>query len=84
MPRQRACSIFWHCMHLHGQLPDNLTFVQTHDGIDVCGERLCKELRSVVSSYPALKEISFIGHSMGGLIARYAAGAVINKEGRGG
>jgi triacylglycerol esterase/lipase EstA (alpha/beta hydrolase family) len=43
-------------------------------GIDVCGQRLAQEVQQLVSSTPSLTTISFIGHSMGGLIARYAIG----------
>lgn len=43
-------------------------------GIDVCGQRLAVEVQQLVSNTPSLTAISFIGHSMGGLIARYAIG----------
>ncbi|PKA49692.1 hypothetical protein AXF42_Ash004233 [Apostasia shenzhenica] len=48
----------------------NLTF----DGVDVMGERLAKEVKSVVELRPELRRISFVCHSLGGLIARYAIG----------
>ncbi|EFJ47651.1 hypothetical protein VOLCADRAFT_91609, partial [Volvox carteri f. nagariensis] len=44
----------------------------TYDGIDVCGQRLADEIRSVVAAHPSLQRISVIGHSMGGLLLRYA------------
>ncbi|VFQ75173.1 unnamed protein product [Cuscuta campestris] len=44
----------------------------TFDGIDVTGRRLAHEVISVVQRYPDLQKISFIGHSLGGLISRYA------------
>ncbi|KAH9606157.1 hypothetical protein KSS87_023375 [Heliosperma pusillum] len=44
----------------------------TFDGIDTMGERLADEVISVIRRYPHLCKISFIGHSLGGLIARYA------------
>nr|XP_043614696.1 putative lipase C4A8.10 [Erigeron canadensis]XP_043614697.1 putative lipase C4A8.10 [Erigeron canadensis] len=44
----------------------------TLDGIDVMGSRLADEVRSVIERHPNLQKISFIGHSLGGLIARYA------------
>ena len=47
---------------------------QTYDGIDVCGERLADEMRRVVALHPRLERLSIVGHSMGGLISRYAAG----------
>ncbi|GFR45502.1 hypothetical protein Agub_g6890 [Astrephomene gubernaculifera] len=54
----------------------------TYDGIDVCGERL---LQGVKSQHEELARqgktpthISFIGYSMGGLIARYAVGRLLS------
>lgn len=46
----------------------------THDGIDICGQRLGAEIQQAVRSNPKLQSISFLAHSMGGLIARYACG----------
>jgi alpha-beta hydrolase superfamily lysophospholipase len=48
--------------------------MQTFAGIDTCGKRLAEEIREVVARNPSLKYISFLGHSMGGLIVRHAAG----------
>ena len=48
--------------------------VQTYQGIDRCGERLAEEVGAYVQQHPALQRISVVGHSMGGLIARYALG----------
>ena len=48
--------------------------VQTYQGIDRCGERLAQEVGAYVQQHPALQRISVVGHSMGGLIARYALG----------
>ena len=48
--------------------------VQTYQGIDRCGERLAQEVGAYVRQHPALQRISVVGHSMGGLIARYALG----------
>ncbi|XP_057490646.1 uncharacterized protein LOC130776434 [Actinidia eriantha] len=44
----------------------------TFDGVDVMGNRLADEVIAVIKRYPGLQKISFIGHSLGGLIARYA------------
>ncbi|GFZ10114.1 alpha/beta-Hydrolases superfamily protein [Actinidia rufa] len=44
----------------------------TFDGVDVMGNRLADEVIAVIKRYPCLQKISFIGHSLGGLIARYA------------
>ncbi|KAG6470893.1 uncharacterized protein LOC122032261 isoform X1 [Zingiber officinale] len=46
----------------------------TFHGVDVMGERLAKEVMSIVASKPFLQKISFVGHSLGGLVARYAIG----------
>jgi len=49
---------------------------KTLDGIQKCGERLISELDAYLASLGEndLKTISFICHSMGGLIIRYAIG----------
>ncbi|KAK6938015.1 protein of unknown function DUF676, lipase-like [Dillenia turbinata] len=44
----------------------------TFDGVDEMGVRLANEVSSVVGCYPGLTKISFVAHSLGGLIARYA------------
>lgn len=49
-------------------------FLQTYDGIDTCGDRLALETENKVKQYPSLQNISLLGHSMGGLLVRYAAG----------
>lgn len=46
----------------------------TFAGIDVCSERLAMELKVVLKMNPGLRYISFLCHSMGGLIARHACG----------
>ncbi|PON97982.1 Alpha/Beta hydrolase fold containing protein [Trema orientale] len=38
------------------------------------GERLAKEVLSVVRKRPNARKISFVAHSLGGLVARYAIG----------
>lgn len=48
--------------------------LQTYQGIDRCGGRLAEEVSTYVEQHPALQRISVVGHSMGGLIARYALG----------
>ncbi|KAF0910394.1 hypothetical protein E2562_001559 [Oryza meyeriana var. granulata] len=45
---------------------------RTFDGVDVMGRRLAEEVLSVVECRPELRKISFVAHSLGGLIARYA------------
>ncbi|KMT03345.1 hypothetical protein BVRB_8g198810 [Beta vulgaris subsp. vulgaris] len=64
------------------QLPDKVmvhcsqcnTAKLTFDGVDLMGERLADEVSDVISRKPGLQKISFVAHSLGGLVARYAAG----------
>ncbi|KAL1214194.1 hypothetical protein V5N11_034728 [Cardamine amara subsp. amara] len=37
---------------------------QTFVGVDVMGERLAEEVRSVIKRHPSLQKISFVGHSL--------------------
>ncbi|KDP22465.1 hypothetical protein JCGZ_26296 [Jatropha curcas] len=46
----------------------------TLDGVDVMGERLAEEVLEVIQRKPNLRKISFVAHSVGGLVARYAIG----------
>ncbi|CAI9768245.1 unnamed protein product [Fraxinus pennsylvanica] len=46
----------------------------TLDGVDVMGERLAEEVLDVIKRKPGLRKISFVAHSVGGLVARYAIG----------
>ncbi|PAN08626.1 hypothetical protein PAHAL_1G425600 [Panicum hallii] len=46
----------------------------TYDGIDLMGERLAEEVRQVVQRRRNLRKISFVAHSLGGLVTRYAIG----------
>ncbi|KAH0979247.1 hypothetical protein GBA52_006424 [Prunus armeniaca] len=59
--------IFVHCSERNGS---RLTL----DGVDVMGERLAEEVVELTQRKPNLRKISFIGHSVGGLVARYAIG----------
>ncbi|XAR48455.1 hypothetical protein NMG60_11031277 [Bertholletia excelsa] len=54
----------------------------TFQGVDKMGSRLADEVVSVIKRYPGLQNISFIGHSLGGLIARFAI-AKLYSEGDG-
>nr|CAD1818502.1 unnamed protein product [Ananas comosus var. bracteatus] len=44
----------------------------TLDGVDVMGERLAEEVIEVINRRPQIRKISFVAHSVGGLVARYA------------
>lgn len=46
----------------------------TLDGVDVMGERLAEEVLEVIKEKPSICKISFVAHSIGGLVARYAIG----------
>ncbi|KAG0451268.1 hypothetical protein HPP92_026517 [Vanilla planifolia] len=52
----------------------------TFDGVDVMGDRLAKEVKSVVERNQGLLKISFLCHSLGGLIARYAIGRLYESS----
>lgn len=54
--------------------------MQTFDGIDVCGQRLAAEIKAIVEATPSLMYISMLGHSMGGLMLRYAAGQLYDPD----
>ncbi|KAL9260019.1 Lipid droplet phospholipase 1-like protein [Drosera capensis] len=47
---------------------------KTLDGVDVMGDRLVEEILEVIKRQPGLRKISFVAHSVGGLVARYAIG----------
>ncbi|VFQ70177.1 unnamed protein product [Cuscuta campestris] len=46
----------------------------TFDGVDRMGDRLAEEVVDVVKRWPGMHKISFVSHSLGGLVARYAVG----------
>ncbi|MED6217949.1 hypothetical protein PIB30_022409 [Stylosanthes scabra] len=52
----------------------------TFDGVDVTGDRLANEVISVIKRHPSVGKISFVGHSLGGLIARYAIAKLYEKD----
>lgn len=47
---------------------------QTFQGLDTCGQRLADEIGRIASQHASLRYFSCVGHSMGGLLARYAIG----------
>ncbi|KAG6781262.1 hypothetical protein POTOM_014153 [Populus tomentosa] len=59
--------VFVHCSEKN-------MFRLTLDGIDVMGDRLAEEVLEVIQRKPNLQKISFVAHSVGGLVARYAIG----------
>ncbi|KAK4415262.1 putative lipase ROG1 [Sesamum alatum] len=46
----------------------------TFDGVDRMGERLAEEVMDVIRHWDGITKISFVAHSLGGLVARYAIG----------
>ncbi|KAL4385973.1 hypothetical protein GQ457_09G000220 [Hibiscus cannabinus] len=52
----------------------------TFDGVDVMGDRLAEEVKSVISRHPSFQKISFVGHSLGGLVARYAIARLFEQD----
>ncbi|CAA2986025.1 Hypothetical predicted protein [Olea europaea subsp. europaea] len=54
----------------------------TLDGVDVMGERLAEEVLDVIKRKPDLNKISFVAHSVGGLVARYAIGRLYRPPNR--
>lgn len=49
---------------------------RTFDGVDQMGNRLAEEVKKVIENKPGVKRISFVSHSLGGLVARYAIGVL--------
>ncbi|CAM0943581.1 unnamed protein product [Alopecurus aequalis] len=52
----------------------------TFDGVDLMGERLAEEVQQVVQRRRNLRKISFVAHSLGGLISRYAIGKLYEDD----
>ncbi|KAK1420901.1 hypothetical protein QVD17_22864 [Tagetes erecta] len=56
----------------------------TFDGVDRMGERLAEEVMEVAKRWPQVSKISFVAHSLGGLVARYAIGKLYENRPVGG
>jgi hypothetical protein len=52
-------------------IPKSNNGLKTLAGIEACGARLVAELQDLVAKHPRLETISLMGHSLGGLLARY-------------
>ncbi|CAI0394048.1 unnamed protein product [Linum tenue] len=52
----------------------------TFDGVDLMGERLAEEVLSLVRHRHEVRKISFVAHSLGGLIARYAVARLYEQS----
>ncbi|XP_022994966.1 uncharacterized protein LOC111490554 isoform X2 [Cucurbita maxima] len=55
-------------------------FTKSFTGIDGAGKRLADEVVQIVKKTESLKRISFLAHSLGGLIARYAIAVLYNNS----
>lgn len=53
---------------------------KTYDGIDVCGLRVAREIEEQIEELGSVTKFSLCGYSLGGLIARYALGALYKKQ----
>ena len=55
----------------------------TYDGIELGGERLCREIEELLEEIKSrggnIKKLSIAGYSLGGLVARYAIGLLYSK-----
>ncbi|OWM65894.1 hypothetical protein CDL15_Pgr015319 [Punica granatum] len=52
----------------------------TFDGVDLMGNRLAEEVKGVIRHRPGVRKISFVAHSLGGLVARYAIGRLYEEN----
>ena len=57
--------------------PNVYALLKSHDGIDVIARRVMENIRATVAAHPTLTDISLIGYSMGGLLARFLAGLLV-------
>jgi hypothetical protein len=55
-------------------------FYHTTRGIEYCGIRLASHIIKIINLSNSYKQISFIGHSFGGIIIRYAVGILYEKK----
>lgn len=55
----------------------------TYDGIELGGERVCREIEEEIENLARvgqeIKRLSMVGYSLGGLVARYAIGLLDSK-----
>lgn len=55
----------------------------TYDGIELGGERVCREIEEEIEKLgkagQKIKKLSLVGYSLGGLVARYAVGLLDAK-----
>ncbi|KAL4604445.1 hypothetical protein ACB092_10G194700 [Castanea dentata] len=56
------------------------TSKSTFDGVDNMGDRLAEEVISVIKCHPGVQKISFLGHSLGGLVTRYVIAKLYGRD----
>eukprot|EP00455_Lapot_gusevi_P049821 TRINITY_DN7131_c0_g1_i2.p1 TRINITY_DN7131_c0_g1~~TRINITY_DN7131_c0_g1_i2.p1 ORF type:complete len:443 (-),score=39.73 TRINITY_DN7131_c0_g1_i2:144-1472(-) len=66
--------------HSNSSYTGVMTFYKTSAGIAVGGQRICDEVREVVSRHPHITKVSFVGSSLGGLYSRYAVNFLFGQE----
>ncbi|KAK9672810.1 hypothetical protein RND81_12G126400 [Saponaria officinalis] len=64
--------VYVHCSERNGA-------TLTLDGVDVMAQRLAAEVLEVIEHKPELRKISFVAHSVGGLVARCAIGMLYQQ-----
>jgi len=61
-------------------LSDSNSFSKTLEGIEIGGKRLAEEIREILALHSTIREISFVGNSLGGLYARWAVSELFRVE----
>ncbi len=68
---------------LHILVPKTNSDTFTYDGIDLGAERVTQEIETFIEELEkqgsAIKKISIVGYSLGGLVARYTIGLLYSK-----
>lgn len=59
----------------------NEPLLRPFEGIVAGGDRIVAAIQEEMARQPALRKLSFVGHSLGGLYARYAAGVLYERYG---
>jgi len=55
-------------------------FLRTHEGVDSGGKKLADEIEEFAAKHPQIKKFSIIGHSLGGIFARYCIGILHERR----
>lgn len=73
-------NVLVHKSHANYVWPLPYSILPTFDGIDRGGERLAREIATIIEVNPQLETVSLIGISLGGLHARYAAARLFDRK----